>query len=60
MTSLVMSAWQEGGCYGVKVINTAPGRMSRGGRAVFKSVGRAREDLAPAILVHGADAGQGH
>jgi ornithine cyclodeaminase len=30
MTSLVMPAWQRGGCYGVKVINIAPGNSARG------------------------------
>jgi len=30
VTSLVMPAWQEGGCYGVKVVNIAPGNAARG------------------------------
>jgi ornithine cyclodeaminase len=30
MTSLVMPAWQRGGCYGVKVVNIAPGNSARG------------------------------
>jgi ornithine cyclodeaminase len=30
MTSLVMPAWQAGGCYGVKVVNIAPGNAARG------------------------------
>jgi len=30
VTSLVMPAWQEGGCYGVKVVNIAPGNSARG------------------------------
>jgi ornithine cyclodeaminase len=30
MTSLVMPAWQPGGCYGVKVVNIAPGNAARG------------------------------
>lgn len=30
MTSLVMPAWQPGRCYGVKVINIAPGNAARG------------------------------
>ena len=30
VTSLVMPAWQEGGCYGVKVINIAPANAVRG------------------------------
>ena len=30
MTSLVMPAWQRGGCYGVKVVNIAPGNAARG------------------------------
>jgi ornithine cyclodeaminase/alanine dehydrogenase-like protein (mu-crystallin family) len=30
VTSLVMPAWQEGGCYGVKVVNVAPGNAARG------------------------------
>jgi len=29
-TSLVMPAWQKGGCYGVKVVNIAPGNAARG------------------------------
>lgn len=29
VTSLVMPAWQKGGCYGVKVINIAPGNAAR-------------------------------
>ena len=30
VTSLVMPAWQAGGCYGVKVVNIAPGNAARG------------------------------
>jgi len=30
VTSLVMPAWQRGGCYGVKVVNVAPGNAARG------------------------------
>ena len=30
VTSLVMPAWQRGGCYGVKVVNIAPGNAARG------------------------------
>ncbi|MEO5844711.1 MAG: ornithine cyclodeaminase family protein [Caldimonas sp.] len=30
VTSLVMPAWQEDGCYGVKVVNIAPGNAARG------------------------------
>ena len=30
MTSLVMPAWQQGGCYGVKVVNIAAGNAARG------------------------------
>ena len=30
VTSLVMAAWQEGRCYGVKVVNIAPGNGARG------------------------------
>ncbi|MFM2120242.1 MAG: hypothetical protein RL722_1710 [Pseudomonadota bacterium] len=30
MTSLLMPAWQTGGCYGVKIINIAPGNAARG------------------------------
>ena len=30
LTSLVMAAWQRGGCYGVKVVNIAPGNAARG------------------------------
>ena len=30
VTSLVMPAWQPGGCYGVKVVNIAPGNAARG------------------------------
>ena len=30
VTSLVMPAWQKGGCYGVKVVNIAPGNARRG------------------------------
>ena len=30
VTSLVMPAWEEGGCYGVKVVNIAPGNAARG------------------------------
>jgi len=30
VTSLVMPAWQEGACYGVKVVNIAPGNAARG------------------------------
>ncbi|HEX4235524.1 MAG TPA: ornithine cyclodeaminase family protein [Caldimonas sp.] len=30
VTSLVMPAWQRGGCYGVKVVNIAPGNSARG------------------------------
>src|SRR6185369_4318780 len=30
VTSLVMTAWQEGRCYGVKVVNIAPGNGARG------------------------------
>ena len=30
VTSLLMPAWVEGGCYGVKVINIAPGNAARG------------------------------
>jgi ornithine cyclodeaminase/alanine dehydrogenase-like protein (mu-crystallin family) len=29
-TSLVMPAWQKGGCYGIKVVNIAPGNAARG------------------------------
>ncbi len=30
VTSLLMPAWVEGGCYGVKIINIAPGNAARG------------------------------
>ncbi|HTJ04576.1 MAG TPA: ornithine cyclodeaminase family protein [Caldimonas sp.] len=30
VTSLVMPAWQRGGCLGVKVVNVAPGNAARG------------------------------
>jgi ornithine cyclodeaminase/alanine dehydrogenase-like protein (mu-crystallin family) len=30
MTSLLMPAWQEGRCYGIKTINIAPGNAARG------------------------------
>jgi len=30
LTSLIMPAWQEGRCYGVKTINIAPGNAARG------------------------------
>ena len=30
MSSLVMPAWQNGRCYGVKVVNVAPGNAARG------------------------------
>ena len=30
VTSLLMPAWQPGGCYGVKVVNVAPGNAARG------------------------------
>jgi len=30
VTSLVMPAWQTGGCYGVKVVNIAPANSARG------------------------------
>ena len=30
VTSLVMPAWQRGGCHGVKVVNVAPGNAARG------------------------------
>lgn len=30
ITSLLMAAWQEGACYGVKVVNIAPGNAARG------------------------------
>jgi ornithine cyclodeaminase len=30
LTSLVMAAWQRGRCYGVKVVNVAPGNAARG------------------------------
>ncbi|HSC62578.1 MAG TPA: ornithine cyclodeaminase family protein, partial [Caldimonas sp.] len=37
VTSLVMPAWQEGGCYGVKVVNIAPGNAARGLPALHAS-----------------------
>ncbi len=37
MTSLVMPAWQEGGCYGVKVVNIAPANAALGLPALHSS-----------------------
>ena len=37
LTSLLMPAWQPGGCYGVKTVNVAPDNASRGLPGVFAS-----------------------
>lgn len=37
LTSLLMPAWQPGGCYGVKTVNVAPDNAARGLPGVFAS-----------------------
>jgi ornithine cyclodeaminase len=37
LTSLLMTAWQPGGCYGVKTVNVAPDNAAKGLPGVFAS-----------------------